>query len=353
MTIRAIYIDDEISRRGRDAQKIRELLISPDELEIDLQYPPASFGHLPLDFDLLLVDLDLNTPLDNGEVVGYFGTTLASELRARSSSTPIVLITRPNVLTGKLQYLTNSVDIDYIVFKDDINRAPSEVRAKLLTLCDGFRKLSETVDPNWSNLITLMTATEEEANLLREAAPPVEKGAWTVHEISRWLRNTVIKFPGILYDELTTATRLGISLDSFNQPSVLALFDETQYRGVFSSFKKRWWRGKVFYKAQQLMLHQRIPGSIPEKFRLAFQAEYGQELEPAICIYDGTPTADWVCYILNQPVKQRNSIPYYPDRRPSVMDQARVSFKAIQESDAFDETLVDAQNLEVVKSLWK
>ncbi|MGD0006016.1 MAG: hypothetical protein ABSE06_17515 [Anaerolineaceae bacterium] len=353
MTIKAIYIDDEINRPGRDAQKLRDLLIYPDQLEIELQYPPHSFADFRADFDLVLIDLDLSLPLDNGDVVGYFGTTLASELRMRNSLAPIVLVTRPNVITGKMQYLIESVDIDYIVFKDDINKDPLGARAKLLSLCDGFRILAQSPNPNWPSLIALMTATEEEANLLREAAPPVEKGIWTVPQISRWIRNIVIEYPGILYDELTAATRLGISLGSFNQSSVLALFDESQYRGVFSSFKRRWWRGRLFYKAQQLMLHNRIPGSIPEKFRLAFQAEYGQELEPAICIYDGTPTADWVCYILNQPVKQRNSIPYYPDRRPSVMDQARVSYKAIQESDAFDETLVDAQGSEIVKSLWK
>ena len=72
MTIRAIYIDDEIDRQGRDAQKLRELLISPGELEVDLQYPPKSFANFRVDFDLVLIDLDLSTPLDNGDVVGYF-----------------------------------------------------------------------------------------------------------------------------------------------------------------------------------------------------------------------------------------------------------------------------------------
>ena len=140
----------------------------------------------------------------------------------RNSSAPILLVTRPNVITGKMQYLTDSVDIDYIVFKDDINKDPSGVRAKLLSLCDGFRVLSQSPDYKWPSLVALMTATEEEASLLREAAPPVEKGIWNVPQISRWIRNTVIEFPGVLYDELTTATRLGIIIASFKQPSVLA-----------------------------------------------------------------------------------------------------------------------------------
>lgn len=80
---------------------------------------------------------------------------------------------------------------------------------------------------------------------------------------------------------------------------------------------------------------------------------HNQSLEPAICIYDKTPIADWVCYVLQKPVKQQNSIPYYPDQRPSVMDQARVSFKAIQESNAFDENLVDSDGYEIVSKLWE
>ena len=72
MTIKAIYIDDEISRPGRDAQKLRELLISPGELEIELQHPPKSFVEFRVDFDLVMIDLDLSTPMDNGDVVGYF-----------------------------------------------------------------------------------------------------------------------------------------------------------------------------------------------------------------------------------------------------------------------------------------
>jgi len=353
MTIKAVYFDDEITRPGRDAQKLRDLLVSPGELEIELLYPPKTFLDVETNFDVVLVDLDLSTPMPDGGVVGYFGTTLASELRMRTPSSPIILITRPNVISGKTQFILDSVDVDYIIFKDDINKDPASVRAIILSLCSGFQELAQVQRPDWPALVASMQADEDEANNLREAAPPVERGLWSVSQVSRWIRNTVIEFPGILYDELTTATRLGISLDSYRQHAVSNLFDRAMYRGVFSSLHKRWWRGRLFYLAQQLILKHKLQGSIAEKFREAFREEHGQELEPAICIYDGTPTADWVCYILNQPVKQRNSIPYYPDRRPPVMDQARVSFKAIQESDAFDETLVDAQSFEIVKNLWK
>lgn len=353
MTIRALYIDDEIDRPGRDAQKIRELLAVPGELEVNLQYPPKSFIGFDTNFDVVLVDLDLSTPMPDGGVVGYFGTTLASEIRMRNPSSPIILITRPNVISGKTQLLLDDVGIDYIVYKDDINKDPLKVRAKILSLCNGFAELAHAQSQDWPTLVNLMGADEEEAKSLREAAPPMEKGKWDIPQTSRWIRNIILEYPGILYDELTSATRLGISTASFNLPAVQGLFERAKYTGVFNSYRQCWWRGRLFYIAQQLILKHTIQGSIPEKFRVAFQKEYGLELEPSICVFDGEPTADWVCYILNQPVKQRNSIPYYPDRRPAVMDQAKVSFKAIRKSGDFDETLVDAQSYEIVKSLWK
>jgi hypothetical protein len=101
------------------------------------------------------------------------------------------------------------------------------------------------------------------------------------------------------------------------------------------------------------MLKHELRGPVFLKFNEVFSAEFGEKLAPAICVYDGTPVADWVCYILKKPVKQRNSIPYYPDSRPPVMDQARVSFKAIQESNEFDESLVDSDSYVVVKKLWE
>jgi hypothetical protein len=198
-----------------------------------------------------------------------------------------------------------------------------------------------------------MGANEDESNLLREAAPPIESKEWNIPQVARWIRNVVMGFPGILYDNLTAATRLGIDLDGFNTPRVQELMEPVKYTGVFSTYRERWWRNRLFGIVQSLMLKHDVRGPVFLKFSEAFSAECGEKLAPAICVHDGTPVADWVCYILKKPVKQRNSIPYYPDSRPQVMDQARVSFKAIQESNEFDESLVDPDSYVVVKKLWE
>ena len=355
MTTKVLYIDDEITKPGRDAQKIRELLNSEGEFECELTLPPKVFSDLPTELpDALLIDLELGTASANEKPVGYFGSTLAAEMRMRHPACPIILVTRPHVIGGKLPLLENSMDVDLIVYKDEVNRNPDEIRARIVALVQGFRNLGTIATQEWLRVLNLMESNEQEKKLLRESAPPLEGKQWDVSRVARWIRNVVMGFPGILYDAMTTATRLGISENAFREPNVQELMRLAKYTGVFGTYKERWWRDRVFSIAQSLIIEQGLRGPVFQKFAEAFKAKFGTDLDPAICIYDETPIADWVCYIYKQPVKQRNSIPYYPDNRPAVMDQARVSFKAIQESDKFDESLVDSDSYEtVVKKLWE
>jgi hypothetical protein len=270
----------------------------------------------------------------------------------RHPECPIVLITRPNIIDWNRQLLEESIDVDLIVDKDTINMEPDRVRAEITSLIEGFKALGAVMGRAWKEVLAMLQADEEEAKLLQEAAPPLDRRQWNIPQVTRWIRNVVMGYPGILYDDLTAATRLGISLESFREPSVQDFLKGVGYTGLFSSFGKRWWRDRLFNSAQSILLEQNIAGPVFQRFGEAFRAKFGMELQPAVCVHDGTPIADWVCHILKKPVKQRNSIPYYPDRRPAVMDQARVSFKAIQESNKFDEDLVDSDSLEIVKELW-
>jgi hypothetical protein len=356
MAVRVIYIDDEAVPPNAEAQAISELLSVPGQFECILQLPPKSFSELPIDHpDALLVDHDLSSAPEGGDPVSYMGSTLASEMRMRQPTCPIALVTRLHITAARWQeqFLRQSSDLDLIVDKDDIIRTPDNVRATLISLIEGFKALGRIEGQDWEKVLDLMGADEDEKNLLREAGPPVSNGQWNPPQTARWIRTVVLDFAGILYDELTAATRLGLSLESFKLPRVQELMNPALYQGVFGSDKVRWWRGRLFNIAQSLMLAHEIKGTVSEQFREAYRLHFDEALEPAVCVYDGTPTADWVCHILRVPVKQANSVPYYPDSRPTIMDQARVSFTAIKESDAFDESLVDADSYELVTSLWE
>ncbi|MCP4373247.1 MAG: hypothetical protein GY797_34850 [Deltaproteobacteria bacterium] len=353
MTITIRYIDDEIKIANRDAQYIKSRLEIPDEFEIDLQLPPKRLSGLSDLQDALLVDMDLSTAEVEGETIAYFGSTLASEMRMHYADRPVILITQPNKITAYKQLLEDSIDVDLILYKDAVIQDPDNARRKIVALVEGFQSLAKISTKPWALVLQLMGADEEEAELLREAASPLKQGSWTIPQVSRWIRNVVMGFPGILYDDITAATRLGIDLASFQKPNVQNLFQRAAYDGIFSTYKKCWWRNQLFFEARKLILKHELDGPISEKFSEAFKLGFDEQLEPALCIYDQTPVAEWVCYIYNAPVKLQNSIPYYPDSRPDVMDQARVSFKAIDKSEEFDENLVDADSYDlVVKPRW-
>lgn len=356
MATRVLYIDDDATPNAGEAHAIGRLLNVPDEFECIVELPPKTFaGFSTDDVDALLVDYDLSSVPEGEDPVSYMGSTLASEMRMRQPTCPICLVTRLHVTAPRWQeqFLRQSSDLDLIIDKDDIIRTPEKVRSLIISLADGFKALGSIEGEEWERVLELMGADEEEGNVLREAGPPVSNGYWNPPQTAKWIRTVVMGYPGILYDELTAATRLGISLESFRNPRVQELFAPARYQGIFSGNEDHWWRGRLFSIAQALMLESKTQGTISEKFRDAYRLRHDEALEPSICIYDNTPTADWVCHILNVPVKQEHSVPYYPDSRPSVMDQARVSFTAIKGSDSFDESLVDADSYDLVTSLWE
>jgi hypothetical protein len=261
------------------------------------------------------------------------------------------LISKPDIITSQHQQfkmLEESI-VDITLDKDRVIIEPDKVRHELIALIEGYQALDAVENKHeWRAVLKLMHADEAEAALLREAASPIKGGYWTVPQVARWIRDVVTKYPGILYDELTSATRLGLSQESFQKPAVQEWFEPARYIGIFGNYAPRWWRDRLFHRALELILEANLSGPVPELFIKAFQEKFKQPLEPAICTYDNTPIADWVCYIYNAPVKLQNSIPYYPDSRPEVMDQARVSLKAVKESNEFNINLVDAESYELV-----
>ncbi len=350
---RVLYVDDEIT--DRVTRGIQRRLSLSGELECTLLRPTVNLvENISYIQDALLVDLDLTTQSSEESPASYFGSTLAAEVRLRNPACPIILITREQVLAGRDQLMKANFDVDLILYKDDFADNYAPITEEIVTLIRGFKALDRLKQQNrgWEGVIELLQASALEEALLREAGPPVQERQWNVPQTVRWLRSIVLEYPGIFYDELTAATRLGIDVEAFGNASIQELLAPAKYVGPFSATKPRWWRERLFYIARELTTKHGFHGSISRTFRDAVEAELQTDIAPALCVYDGTATADWVCYIERKPVKQSNSIPYYPDNRPSVMDQARVSFTAVKYNNKFDETRVDKDAYDIVRELW-
>ena len=342
------YVDDEVGESVAGAEHYRNQLSSSEDIECELISPPKweELDKLFSKFDLFLIDLELDRVQSGDKGVNYRGTTLTAEIHARFPDYPIVLITRESIL-DKQQLAEHMQTYDELIFKSALDKKPNDTQQSLTSLANGFSNLRNTTDNTWKSLVKLLGADDEEADFLREASPPLLGGEWIVTAVADWVRNVVLKFPGILYDQVNAATRLGISLDSLWNDKVQETIEPARYTGIFAPSEGRWWKGRLLRIAKELAIEEEVNGPINQVFAKAFHKRYDIKLSPAICVWDRTPIADWVCYILREPVKLKNSLRYYPDSRPSIMDGTRVSFRAIRESNAFEEELLDSEGIKL------
>jgi len=323
---------------------VHYFLPSP-ELDLDALIQPSP--------DLFLVDYELIRQQDGGVHASYLGGTLATAIRERLPDRPIVLLTRRGLIVWDRdrRIVEASQTFDDVVYKEDIDREPTSIRKLLVSVAEGFRILREQDRKDWRSLLSVLGATDDEGRLLSEAAPP--SSDWQVFEAARWIRNVVLAYPGILYDPLHAATALGVERNAFLGRRVQRLVKDAKYSGVFSQPGSRWWRTRLFATAEKIVREEGLRRPINRAFAEAFQKRYREELPLARCTYSGETPADWVCYILNEPVKIEYSLVYYPDTRPAVMDDARVSFKAIRESNEVHDELFDAESAKLLEKIRK
>ncbi|HML22078.1 MAG TPA: hypothetical protein PKD09_10530 [Aggregatilinea sp.] len=363
--VTAYYIDDEqdvVTAATDTAIRYAERLSRAGNFDCIPMFPPqwsALDGELLQSLpDLFLIDYDLSRVQEDGTKAAYRGSTLANEIRARYPHIPIVLITRQSVLDNldsqtKRLLLRHMQSFDDLILKSSLNENLDSTRQILVSLVFGFKALAQISNRNWQNLLPLLDVDDDESEQLRESAPPLQNGEWTIAEIGKWVREVLLGYPGILYDSLHVATKLGISEEVFHESALQEMFRPALYTGIFSDTtnRNRWWKGRVFIIAQELMQQLDVNGPINTVFPEVVEKLIEKPVQRAICCWDGKPTADWVCSVRNEPVKFEHTLRYYPDSRPSIMDEARVSFRAIWESSNFQEQLLDSVGIEIAREI--
>lgn len=369
--ITVVYIDDDITSIREvntfAPNDVRDILSGDTRIHVEL-IPTGTFEDIlqrvrRYNADVYLVDLDLSQVQVDSSTSAFKGTTIADALRDRYQDTPIVLFTRQSVLDDlspqrRRQILDKDQLFDAIILKDEIYDRDVEIRDELIALVQGFRVLNDKTPKNETTLYSLIGLHPKEDPNLSEAALPLggeNEKTWISTEVNKWIRHTLAEFSGLLYDELHASTKLGISVDAFLDSRVQEILKPAQYGGDFPlpKHKKRWWKVRLLEVIKDFIFDQdELEDPFEASFNEAFYVKYGVKLEPAICIWDCEPTADWVCYVLKQPVKLRNTLRYFPSEiQPKVMDEPRVSFRAIWESEDFNPVFLDAKGKELVRKI--
>ena len=323
------------------------------EVSLFAPRPDLDLGEaMGIEPDLYLVDYELDTVQEDMSIANYRGTTLAARLRELRPEYPVVLLTRSDLSVWASDHRTAeaSSTFDDILYKDqELRTNRTLAKTKILSLATDYRKLRECSDRSVPTILGLLNTDKEGQEQARLSNPP--GNGWKAVEVAKWIRSTLLRYPGVVYDPIHAATALGISLDSFNNSLIRELLEPAEYQGLFCAGQEHWWRHTLFQLANRFGETAETGLSMREGFRIAAESKLGLGLEPAIDEQTGVGPADTVCYCLEIPIRIESSLPYQPDTRPRVMDEARVSFKAVRETNEVDEDCLDVVHRDLMKKI--
>jgi hypothetical protein len=288
--------------------------------------------------DVILVDFRLVKNPGDQEVLPTQGSTLAAlfKEKAKMPDTPVLLVSLGSLArTDPLLHIKAEPRFfDDLLIKGEIHAAPEAAVCKIRAVVAGYRRLAAKRNRTRKSLLDLLGAGDAESDLLMKSEPPAAFATgnpWDVTEVAQWIRHTLMAYPGILYNDLTAACFLGLSLDSFKTKGITDFVADARYTGPFCEESARWWKARLLRKATAYLVEAGVAGPAVS-FGLTWGKKQHRKITLSRCNSSGEEPADCVCYLREEPVRRERSLPYRPDRRPTVMDEARVSFKAVREA---------------------
>ena len=356
MKMKTIYIDDEDGELEIYKRKFENDGNAKNQFEIITLNSQKEIGALLNEVkaenpELILVDYDLAKPKD-GLLIGVSGAALSTALREEFQDVPIVLFTKIGIL--RIQNLNPKVlaSLDETIYKSNLFKEDGKNLDVLHKLAIGYKELRNTESKTWINLLRIIGAHEIDYDVLKLSEPPtISESGWSVFDAADWIRNTLIKYPGILYDPVNSATFLGISKDAFISDPIQELFSDAKYSTVFAPKEGRWWKSKLQEIAESIMEEDDRDLVVRKGFPMAWERDHGESIKRSKCVFCEKSPAEWVCYILKEPVMIECSLRYNADSRPSIMDEARVSYTAIRNTNEVNDDKFDPIEYDMLQEI--
>jgi len=356
MKIKTVYIDDEDGELKIYKRKFETDNWAKNIFELVILNSQKGIGNIIEDVknenpELILVDYDLTKPKDD-LLIGMSGAALSTALREEFQDVPIVLFTKIDFL--RIQKLNPKVlsSLDETIYKSDVFKEDGKNLDVLHKLAIGYKELRNAESKSWDDLLRIIGAYEIDYDFLKLSEPPsISESSWSVFDAADWIRNTLIKYPGVLYDSVNSATFLGISKDAFLSNPIQELFSDAKYSTVFAPKEGRWWKSRLQEIAESIMEENERDLVVRKGFPQAWERINNDQIEKSKCVFCGKTPAEWVCYILKEPVMIECSLRYNPDSRPSIMDEARVSYKAIRTSNDVNDDKFDPIEYDMLQEI--
>lgn len=127
------------------------------------------------------------------------------------------------------------------------------------------------------------------------------------HNISRqatifgtWIYDSLLKYPGLVVNEVAAASYLNIDESEFASPDVRDLFSHARYEGPFvSKLRTLWWRD---------MLDEILLEEDAEEGATYAASKLGRAVSPCKCSASGETPAGFYCMITKRPVSEDYSV---------------------------------------------
>lgn len=155
--------------------------------------------------------------------------------------------------------------------------------------------------PEYAEKIALYGVGDQ--NRLADVLAQAKKGAQeiqrTTHFLGYWLWDSLLRYPGLLVNEVAAGSYLNIDEKDFPNAKVRAFFEEALYRGPFADTQKpQWWRGVL----DDVVARDNFADGL-ELVRKKFDGK----IERSHCVVDPSKSAGYYCIISKRPVSLANS----------------------------------------------
>jgi hypothetical protein len=119
------------------------------------------------------------------------------------------------------------------------------------------------------------------------------------HFLGYWLWDSLLRYPGLLVNEVAAGSHLNINEENFKNPKVQVLFAEALYQGPFADANKpEWWRGEL----DDIVARENFADGLE-----LVQKKLDPNIDRSHCSVEPGRTAGYYCIISKRPVSLENS----------------------------------------------
>jgi hypothetical protein len=169
------------------------------------------------------------------------------------------------------------------------SRSPAKVLAALLERPEESDKIALYSVGDQSRLSDIPRNAKQEAGSVKRIAC----------FLGYWLWDSVLRYPGLLVNEVAAASHLNIAVEDFARAEVRAVFESGLYRGPFAdTARPQWWRG---------VLDDVVSRGDSNDGLEFVRKKVSEKVRPSQCWVDPSKPAGYYCIISDKAVSLGNS----------------------------------------------